>query len=142
MPVITRRTGFTDTYHDSRLNHLTGTSYPATPAGNYLALYIGALPASDGTGGIEATGTRPAITLGSPTTDGSGRKYVTHASAVSSISLGNSAAGEIVGFGLFAAATGGSPIYVDRLPPFQVAANATVTISAGTIKIYAEPPTL
>lgn len=136
----TKRSGFIDSFHNSRLTHLTGTSYPANPAGTYLALYIGALPLSDGTGGTEATGTRPAITLGSPATDGNGRYYITHAASVSA-TLTNSGAGEIVGFGLFAAATGGTPIYVDRLPPFQVQANAAVTIPAGAVRIFAEPAT-
>lgn len=139
--MATARTGFVDSYHNSRLTHLTGTSYPANPAGNFLALYIGKIPDSSGSGGTEATGTRPAITLGSPATDASNRYYITHSSAVSNITLTNSAAGEIVGFGIYAASTGGSPIYIGQLAPFQVAAGATVTIPAGAVKVYAEPPT-
>jgi hypothetical protein len=65
--------------------------------------------------------------------------YITHASSISA-TLSNAAPGEIVGFGLCAASTGGTPIYVDRLGPFQVQAGATVIIPAGTIRIYAEPP--
>lgn len=132
--------GFVDSYQTSRLAWLTGTTYPTVPAGNFLALYIGALPASDGTGGTEATGTRPAITLGSPTTT-NGKTSITHASAVSNVACTNSSAGTIVAFGIFAAATGGTPIYVGPLYPFDVKASATVSIPAGTVKIYSEPAT-
>lgn len=140
--MATTRTGFVDSYHASRLTHLTGTSYPSNPVGTYLGLYMGNLPNSAGSGGTEVTGTRPAITLGSPTNDFNTRQYITHASAVSSITLTNTAAGEIVGFGIFAASSGGTPIYIDKLPPMQVTAGATVTIPAGVVRIYAEPPTI
>ena len=136
----TKRTGFIDSYHQSRLQHLTGTSYPANPTGTFLALYISAMPASDGSGGTEATGTRPAITFGAPATDGNGRYYMSNSSAISNITLQNTSAGEVVGFGIFAASTGGAPLYMDRLPPFQVQAGATITIAANAVKVYAEPP--
>lgn len=136
----TPRTGFIDSYHASRLNHLKGTAYPAAPVGSYLALYIGSLPVSDGTGGSEATGTRPSIALSAPQTDANNRQYVSNTSAITA-TLTNTAAGEIVGFGLCGAATGGTPIYMDRTAPFQVQPGASVTIPAGTIRIYAEPPT-
>lgn len=134
-------TGFVDSYQASRLNWLTGTTYPAVPAGNFLGLYIGKLPATDGTGASEATGTRPAITLGSPTSV-NGSTYITHAAAVSNIACTNASAGTIVGFGIYAAATGGTPLYIGPLPsPFPVAANATVSIPAGAIKVFSEPNT-
>src|SRR5579859_774145 len=137
------RTGFNDTYHQSRINHLAGTSYPAAPTNLYLGLYMGAMPNSAGTGGTEVSpATRPGITLAAPTTDSNNRYYVTHSAAVSSITLTNTAAGEIVGFGLFSATSGGTPIYFDRLPPFQVTAGQTISIPAGTVKVYAEPPTI
>lgn len=138
----TSRTGFVDTYHDARLTHITGTSYPANPAGTFLALYMGKMPDSSGSGGTEVTGTRPAITLGAPASDFNNRRYVTHASAVSSITLTNTSAGEIVGFGIYAANSGGTPIYTGPLAPMQVAAGATITIPAGTVKMFAEPPTI
>lgn len=139
--MATKRAGFVDSFHNSRLTHITGTVYPANPAGTFLALYAGSMPVSDGTGGTEVTGTRPAITLGAPQTDFNGRAYITHAAAVSSITLTNTSPAEVVGFGIFAANSGGTPIYVDRMPaPFQVAAGATISIPAGAVKLYAEPP--
>lgn len=136
------RTGFVDAYHNSRLTHITGTSYPANPVGTFLALFMGKMPLSDGTGGTEVTGTRPAITLGAPQTDFNNRAYITHAAGVNNITLTNTSAGEVVGFGIFAANSGGTPIYTGALPPFQAQAGATVSIPAGTVKLYAEPPTI
>jgi hypothetical protein len=140
MPTTTR-TGFPDSLHDSRLTHITGTSYPANPAGTFLGLYMGKMPDSSGTGGAEATGTRPAITLGAPQSDFNNRRYITHAAAVSA-TLTNTSPGEIVGFGIYAAATGGTPIYTGPLGPFQAQVAATVTIPAGAVRMYAEPPTI
>jgi hypothetical protein len=140
--MATSRTGFTDTYHSSRLNHLKNTAYPAALTSAFLALYIGSLPLSDGTGGTEATGTRQAITFGSPVTDGNGRQYIANTSAITQ-TLTTTAPGTLVGFGIQAASTGGTPVYIDRLPsPFQVAAGASVTIPVGGIKVYAEPKTI
>lgn len=139
----TARRGYIDSYHGSRLTHLTGTTYPAAPTTLYLGIYAGKIPASDGTGGTEVSpATRPAITLGATQTDYNGRQYITN-SALSGIVLTNTAAAEIIGFGLFGASSGGTPIYVDLLPAaFQVQAGATISIPAGAIKIYAEPPTI
>jgi hypothetical protein len=131
--------GINTTIHDAQLNWVTGTTHLAAPAGVFLGLYIGSMPTDAGTGGTEATGTRPAITLGSPATDGAnGRRYITHAAAVSAIQLTNTNAGQIVGWGIFAAATGGTPNVVGSMPSaFQVAKNGLVTIPAGAIKVYA-----
>lgn len=140
MPTL--RTGFIDSYHASRLNHLKNTAYPAALTTAYLALYAGSMPLSDGTGGTEVTGTRQAITFGSPATDTAGRQYITNTSAITQ-TLTNTSPATLVGFGIQAASTGGTPVYVDRLPsPFQVAAGAIVTIPVGGIKVYAEPPTI
>lgn len=134
----TQRTGFTDAYHSSRLNHLKNTAYPAALTSSFLALYIGAMPLSDGTSGSEATGTRPSITFGATQTDVNGRQYIANSSAIS-VTLTNTSAGEIIGFGICGAATGGTPVYIDRMPsPFQVQANASITVPAGAIKVYAE----
>lgn len=139
----TSRSGHPDTIQVSRLNHLKGTTYPAAPGATYLALYAGSLPLSDGSGGNEISpATRPAITFGSISTDGNGRHYMTN-NAVNNITLTNTSAAEIVGFGICSANSGGTPLYFDRLPGgFQVAAGATITIPAGMIKIFAEPPTI
>jgi hypothetical protein len=44
-----RRDGYNDSLIDARLLHLTGTTYPAPPAGLYIALLSGD-PLSDGSG--------------------------------------------------------------------------------------------
>lgn len=136
------RTGWPDSLHGSRLQHLTGTAYPAVPTGTFLALYS-KMPLSDGTGGVEVTGTRPAITLGAPLTDYNNRQYITNAAAVNGIVLTNTSPCQVVGFGIAGAATAGTVYYNDRLPSsFQVAAGGTVNIPATGIKVYAEPPTI
>jgi hypothetical protein len=48
MPAF-RRNGWSDSLTDSRLAWLNGTSYPAPPAGLYIALLSGE-PLSDGSG--------------------------------------------------------------------------------------------
>ena len=139
MPAATPRIGFTDAYHASRLQHVNGVTYPTTPAGTFLSIYAGNVPLSDGTGGNEATGTRPAIVLGTPLKDVNGRYYMTNASAITGIALGNASAEQLVGFGICGTATGGVPIYIGPLPaPYQVQPNATITIPAGSIRVYAE----
>jgi hypothetical protein len=96
------------------------------------------MPNDSGTGGTEATGTRPAVTFGSPATDGAtGRRYASN-TAVTNIQLTNANAGQIVGWGLFGAATGGTPNVVGAMPSaFQVGKNGLINIPAGAIKVYA-----
>lgn len=137
----TPRAGWLDTMQQSRLQHLTGSTYPSAPGGTYLALFS-KMPLSDGSGGVEVTGTRPSITLSAPVTDANGRHYATNASAINSIALANASAAQVVGFGIYSAATGGTLYYADRLPPFQVSAGQTISVYAGQIKVYAEPPTV
>lgn len=138
------RRGFVDSYHDARINHLKNTSYPAALVSAFLGLYAGSIPLSDGSGGTEVSpATRPTITFGSTQTDPSGRKYISNSAAITGIVLTNASPAEIIGFGIFSANSGGTPIYMDVLPaPFQVSAGQTISIPAGAIKVYAEPPTL
>lgn len=138
------RRGFIDSYHDSRLTHLKNTAYPTALTSTFLGLFAGNIPLSDGSGGTEVSpATRPGITFGSLTTDPSGRKYMTNSSAITGIVLTNTSPAEIIGFGIFSANSGGTPVYVDVLPaPFQVSAGQTISIPAGGIRVYAEPPTL
>jgi len=136
--MATAQTGFIDAYHSAHLQGLAGTAYPAPLAGTYLALYGGSIPLSDGSGGTEFTGTRPAVTLGATQIDTNGHAYVTNTAPVT-VTLASLSGGTLMGFGICAAATGGTPVYVDRLPSgFQVGALASVTIPAGALKIYAE----
>lgn len=137
------RTGHNDAQQAARLNWFGGSAYPAAPINTYLGLYAGKMPLSDGTGGTEVSpATRPAITFGAVAQDANGRHYMSN-NAVSNIVLTNASAAEIIGFGIFSANSGGTPIYYDRLPaPFEAQAGATVNIPAGAIRLFAEPPTI
>ena len=132
-----QRSGFIDSLHAARLNFVTGVTHPTAPTGTYLALYAGAMPNSSGANGVEATGTRPAVTFGSAQQDSNGRYYIANTSAIN-ITLTNTSAEQIVGFGIQGAATGGTPNYIGSLYPFQVQANATVTLPIGAVRVYAE----
>ncbi len=135
------RTGFVDSYHASRIDHLKGTAYPAAPATIYLGIFS-KMPGSDGTGGTEISpATRPTLTLGSDQTDGNGRQYCTN-SAISNVVLTNTTPVTVTGFGVFSANSGGTPLYFDRVYPFQVAAGATINIAANYLKVFAEPRTI
>ena len=131
--MATKRTGWTDSQQSSRL----------TLGSVFLALYAGSMPVSDGTGGNEVSpASRPAITFGAVAQDGNGRHYQDN-NAVSGITLTNTTAAHLVGFGICTAATGATVIYLDRLKSsFQVSAGQTITIPAGAIRVYAEPPTI
>ena len=141
--MATARAGHNDAQQAARLNWFTGSAYAAAPTTIYLGLYAGKMPLSDGSGGTEVSpATRPAITFGAVTQDANGRHYMAN-NAVSNIVLTNTSAAEIIGFSIFSANSGGTPLYYDRLPgAFQVAAGATVSIPAGAIRVYAEPPTI
>lgn len=127
--------GFNTSYKNSRLNHLVNTSYPAAIAQAYLAVYLGALPAADGTGGTEAVATRPSVTLGSPATDFNGRQYITN---TASVTFTAGSTGGVIGFGICSANSGGSAIYADLLYPFQVVSGQSYTIPANAINVYSE----
>lgn len=141
--MATARAGHNDAQQAARLNWFGGSAYPAAPLNTYLGLYAGKMPVSDGTGGTEVSpATRPAITFGAVAVDANGRHYMAN-NAVNGITLTNASAAEVIGFGIFSANSGGTPIYYDRLPgAFQVAAGGTVSIPAGAIRIFAEPPTI
>ena len=131
--MATKRTGWTDGQQSSRLN--LGSVF--------LALYAGSIPDSSGAGGTEVSpATRPAITFGAVAQDVNGRHYQDN-NAVNNIVLTNTTPAHLVGFGICTAATGATVIYLDRLrSSFQVAAGATVSMPAGAIRVYAEPPTI
>lgn len=143
MCAITQRAGHNDTQQAARLNWFGGTAYPAAPVTLYLALYAGKMPKSDGTGGTEVSpATRPAITFGSVAQDANGRHYFAN-NAVNNITLTNTSPAEVIGFGLCSVSSAGTPLYYDRLAsPFQVATGATISIPAGAIRVFAEPPTI
>lgn len=130
------RVGFTDSYEQSRLNIFNGTNHPAAPGASYLAIYIGSLPSSAGTGGTEATGTRPAITFGSPASDSNSKFYIANTASITT-TLTNTSAAVVVGFGVWSAATGGTLLYIDRfMQPFSVSAGQSVTLPINAVKVY------
>ena len=136
----TRRPGHSDQQLTNKLG--AGTAALATV---YLALYAGSLPLSDGTGGMEVSpATRPGpITWGAVAQDANGRHYKANSAAITGIVLSNTAPAYVVGFGLCAASSGGVPLYTNYLPGgFQAAAGATISIPAGALIVYAEPPTI
>lgn len=139
---VTMRTGHNDAQQASRLNWFGATTYPAAPAATYLGIFT-KLPLSDGSGAVEISpATRPAITFAAVAQDFNGRHYMSNV-AVTGIVLTNTSAAQVLGFGIFSANSGGTPIYSDKLPSsFQVAAGATISIIAGAIRLYAEPPTI
>jgi hypothetical protein len=70
--------------------------------------------------------------------DANSRYYISNTGTIS-VTLATTSAAQIVGFGIQAAATSGTPLYVDRLPDaFQAQAGATLTLPIGAIRVYAE----
>jgi hypothetical protein len=114
-----RRGGFSDSLNDSRLAWLTGTSFPAAPAGLYIALCRG-VPLSDGSGvAAEEVVRIGPIVYGSPSS-GSGdggwpeSRVIVPTSAVSftppgPVSPVSYAAGS--GWALYGVSSGGVPLY-------------------------------
>ena len=126
----TRRVGWLDAQQSSRLS---GTWY--------LALYAGVLPLSDGSGGMEiGPATRPAIPFNAPVQDGNGRHYQDN--TIMTVTLTNTSAAHIVGFGCCSAATGATVQYSGWWHYGQVSPGQTITIPAGAIRMYAEPATI
>lgn len=124
---------FTTAYHQSQLNHVAGTSYPAAPTTVYLALFY-SLPNAAGSGGSEATGTRSAITFGSAAADSGGWQTISNNASVTQTIA---SAGWIVGFGIYTASTGGTLIYHHTLPGgFEVKAGQSVVIPVGAITLF------
>ena len=125
--------GFTDSYKQSQINHVNGTSYPAAPGTIYLALFY-SMPSSSGSGGSEATGTRSAITFGnSPTADAGGWQSMSNTASVTQTIA---TAGWIVGYGLYTAATNGTLMYFHTFQSgFQVKANQSVVIPVGAVTV-------
>lgn len=133
--MATRSRGYVDSYHQSRLNHLKGTAYPTALAGTWIGFYLGSLPLSDGSGQADAV--RVAMTLGSPVQDpATGRWYAQPTAAVTFVAP---AAGEVVGWGVYGASSGGTPSYLDEVPsPFSVQAGQSVTLPANDLRVWAE----
>jgi hypothetical protein len=135
--MATKSRGYVDAYHQSRVNHLTGTAYPTALTGTWIGLYLGSLPVSDGTGTTDIV--RVAVTLDNLGQDGNtGRWYVQPTAAVA-FTIPATVAGEVVGWGVYGAASGGTPVYVDAVAsPFPVKAGQVITIPAQELRVWAE----
>jgi hypothetical protein len=129
-----QKTGYADTYHQSRVNHLSGTSYPASLTTPYIGLYIGKLPLSDGSGASDVA--RIAVTWAAATQDPNTQRWSIQPTAAMSFTV--PAAGELVGWGVFAASSGGTPVYVDVLPPSPVNAGQVITLPAASLRAWSE----
>jgi hypothetical protein len=147
MPSTLRRAGWQDSITDSRLAQLTGTTYPAPPAGLYIGLLDG-LPLSDGSdiASCEMAGLRVGpVTYGAPqTTPGNGtwptQRFIQPTSGVSFTPPGQAGPGVHINpaaWGLYTAASGGVPIYVGSWAGGLMVGVATV-LPASTFPVYAE----
>lgn len=133
--MATKTRGYVDSYHQSRINHIAGTGYPAAILTPYIGLYLGSLPASDGTGTTDTA--RTAVTWTAPAQDPNTQRWYIQPTA--GVSITPAAAGEAVGWGVYAASSGGTPVYLDELPaPFPVKAGVAVSIPASSLRVWAE----
>lgn len=136
MPTPTR--GYSDSYHQSRINHLAGTAYPAAITTPYIGLYLGKLPLSDGSGATDTV--RAAVTWSAQMQDpNTGRWFIQPNGPVTFPAIPAGVSGQVVGWGVYAAASGGVPAFVDEVPaPFPVLAGQVLTLSAATFRAWSE----
>lgn len=133
--MATKQRGYSDSYHQSRINHLAGTGYPATITTPYVGLYLGSIPLSDGSGNTDNA--RVAVTWAAAAQDPNTGRWYTQPSAA--LTFTPTASGEVVGFGVYSASSGGNPVYADQVPaPFAVAAGKAVTLPASTFRVFSE----
>jgi hypothetical protein len=134
----TQKTGYADSYHQARVSHLTGTSYPAPLTTPYIGLYLNKLPLSDGSGASDVA--RMAVTWTAAALDPvSSRWYIQPTASLAFVlPAGVTGSGLIMGWGVFAAASGGTPAYVDVLPPSQVLGGQTITLQPWQLRAWAE----
>jgi len=141
-----RRAGFNDTLVDARLAWLTGSAFPASPAGLWLSLLTG-LPLSDGSGVVEAT-PRVAVTYGAPSTPSgdpgwSNDRSIRPTSGVTFTPTGPAtpvtyAAG--TAWALWSASSGGVPLYVETYA-WQLQMGVPTTLPASTFIVTASEAT-
>lgn len=132
------KTGYTDSYHQSRINHLAGTTYPAAITTPYVGLYLGKMPLSDGTGATDVV--RAAVTWAAPVQDpNTQRWYIQPTAPLTFPAIPALTSGEIIGWGVYAASSGGTPVYADAVPsPFPVVAGQVLTLPAAAFRAWSE----
>jgi hypothetical protein len=142
-----RRIGWSDTYRDARLTNLTGTTYPASPAQLFIALYRG-LPLSDGSdaASLEVAVTRAGpITFTAPASGGGSEgtpvyRTIQPTAGVSFTAPGIAGSGASTwagAWGILTASSGGTLIYTGEFS-MQLVAGIATTIPASLFQIAAE----
>ena len=133
----TKTSGYVDTYHQSRINHIAGVSYPAAITTPYIGLYLGSRPLSDGSGATDLV--RVAVTWAAAAQDPNTNRWYIQPTASLSFTIPANNTGEIVGWGVYAASSGGTPVYSDGVPsPFPVLAGQVVTLPATAFRVWSE----
>lgn len=138
--MVMSRRGFVDSYRTARLAHIAGTAYPAALLNAFVGLFV-AFPKSDGTGGTEVTiAARPAITFSAPANNAARQQFTQSNNGVVSFTPGAGAgSGMAIGFGIFAAASGGTAVYIDYLlPPRPFAAGVALSFPTGSLIVWEE----
>jgi hypothetical protein len=141
-----RRIGWSDTYRDARLTNLTGTTYPASPAQLWIALYRG-LPLSDGSdaAGLEMLRVGP-IAYGAPASGAGSEgtpvyRTIAPTAPVSFIPPGTPGGGvhiTVSAWGLMTASSGGVPVYTGSLDGCDLMVGLAVSFPASQFAIAAE----
>ena len=129
------KVGYSDSYHQSRVNHLAGVAYPTAISTPFIGLYVGKLPLSDGSGNTDAV--RVAVTWAAAAQDPNTQRWYIQPTAALSFTMPS--AGEVVGWGVYGAASGGTPVFADTVPsPFPVNAGQVVTLPASAFRAWSE----
>ena len=118
---------------DQVLNWLKGTTFVATPADTYVALFT-TMPVYAGTGGVEVSGgsyARVAIAAAgwSAIATGGGNGDQIDNTAAVNFPTPTAGWGTVVGFGLYDASTGGNLLYFDTLTGGSQVVNSGNTVS-------------
>lgn len=137
-----RRTGFSDSLIDSRLNWLIGTTYPVAPTQLFISLLSG-IPGSDGSNVVELSARAGPVTFSAPASQaGDGGWPHTRSvqpSAPVSVTPNGSASPPtyLAGacFAVWSASSGGNPIYIGALS-WRYQAGVAVSIPASELAIY------
>lgn len=135
MPNKTR--GYSDAFHQSRVNHLSGTAYPAPITTPFIGLYIGSLPLSDGSGNTDVA--RVAVTWAAAAQDPNTNRFYLQPTGPLTFTIPSGVSGTVAGWGVFSAASGGTPVFADAVPsPFRVTAGQVVTLPAQNFRAWSE----
>lgn len=131
--------GYSDAYHQSRINHLAGTAYPAAITTPYIGLYLGKLPLSDGSGATDIVRAGPVTWAAAVQDPNTLRWYIQPTGPATFPAIPAGVSGQVIGWGVYAAASGGTPVFVDEVPaPFPVMAGQVLSLSPSTFRAWSE----